>query len=128
MQTVTIGDVTIDAVIEREGPWRKPDGFFPDFDQAVWDHYLPKMESEVFDRELGLMLITYQTFLIRTPHHNILVDTCTGENKGHPAPLIFRARSVGKTNFCLSGYLSMIFTMSFVRICTLTIQAGIRVC
>ena len=103
MQTVTIGDVTIDAVIEREGPWRKPDGFFPDFDQAVWDHYLPKMESEVFDRELGLMLITYQTFLIRTPHHNILVDTCTGENKGHPAPFDFPGKERWKNELLSFG-------------------------
>jgi glyoxylase-like metal-dependent hydrolase (beta-lactamase superfamily II) len=89
MQTLTIGDVTIDAVIEREGPWRKPTDFFPDFNKDIWDHYLPQMEPEMFDQHLGLMLITYQTFLIRTPHHNILVDTCTGEDKNHPAPFDF---------------------------------------
>ena len=103
MQTVTIGDVTIDAVIEREGPWRKPDDFFPAFDQEVWDHYLPKMEPEVFDRHLGLMLITYQTFLIRTPHHNILVDTCTGENKGHPAPFDFPGKQRWKDELLSFG-------------------------
>jgi len=34
-------------------------------------------------------VITYQTFVVRTPHHTILVDTCTGEDKGHPPPFDF---------------------------------------
>ena len=36
-----------------------------------------------------MMVITYQTFVVRTPHHTILVDTCTGEDKGHPPPFDF---------------------------------------
>ena len=35
------------------------------------------------------MVITYQTYVVRTPHHTILVDTCTGEDKGYPAPMDF---------------------------------------
>ena len=35
------------------------------------------------------MVITYQTFVVRTPKHTILVDTCTGEDKGYPAPMDF---------------------------------------
>jgi len=29
MKQIRIGDVTIDAVIERDGPWRRPQGFLP---------------------------------------------------------------------------------------------------
>ena len=47
------------------------------------------MEPEVFDAALGMIVITYQTFVVRTPRHTILVDTCTGENKGHPPPFDF---------------------------------------
>ena len=86
MKQIRIGDVTIDAVIEREGPWRRPQDFFPAYDDAVFKHHLKTMEPEVFDAASGLMLITYQTFVVRTPHHTILVDTCTGENKDHPPP------------------------------------------
>ena len=84
MKQLRIGDITIDAVIEREGPWRRPQDFFPAYDEAVFQHHLLSMEPEVFDTALGLMVITYQTFVVRTPHHIILVDTCTGEDKGHP--------------------------------------------
>jgi glyoxylase-like metal-dependent hydrolase (beta-lactamase superfamily II) len=89
MRQVRIGDITIDAVIEREGPWRRPQDFFPAYDEAVFKHHLPSMEPEVFDAALGMIVITYQTFVVRTPRYTILVDTCTGEDKGHPPPFDF---------------------------------------
>jgi hypothetical protein len=76
MKQVRIGDITIDAVIEREGPWRRPQDFFPAYDEATFKRHLPTMEPEVFDAALGMMVITYQTFVVRTPRHTILVDTC----------------------------------------------------
>jgi glyoxylase-like metal-dependent hydrolase (beta-lactamase superfamily II) len=89
MKQIRIGDVTIDAVIEREGPWRRPRDFFPAYDEAVFRHHLPSMEREVWDEAQGKIVITYQTFVVRTQHHIILVDTCTGEDKGHPPPFDF---------------------------------------
>ena len=89
MKQLRIGDITIDAVIEREGPWRRPQDFFPAYDDAVFNHHLPSMEPEVFDARLGMMVITYQTFVVRTSRYIILVDTCTGEHKGHPPPFDF---------------------------------------
>ena len=89
MRQVRIGDITIDAVIEREGPWRRPQDFFPAYDEAIFKRHLPTMEPEVFDQALGMMVITYQTFVVRTPRYTILVDTCTGEDKGHPPPFDF---------------------------------------
>jgi glyoxylase-like metal-dependent hydrolase (beta-lactamase superfamily II) len=35
------------------------------------------------------MVITYQTFVVRTPRHLVLVDTCTGDDKGYAAPFDF---------------------------------------
>ena len=89
MRQVRIGDITIDAVIEREGPWRRPQDFFPAYEEAIFKRHLPAVEPEVFDQALGMMVITYQTFVVRTPHYTILVDTCTGEDKGHPPPFDF---------------------------------------
>jgi Metallo-beta-lactamase superfamily len=89
VQQIKIGDVTIDAVIEREGPWRRPQDFFPAYDDATFKRHLEVMEPEVFDPASGMMFITYQTFVVRTPRHTILVDTCTGEDKGHPPPFDF---------------------------------------
>jgi len=43
----------------------------------------------VFDQASGKMVITYQTFVVRTPKHTVLIDTCTGEDKGYPPPMDF---------------------------------------
>ena len=40
-------------VIEREGPWRRPQDFFPAYDDAVFNHHLAGIEHEVIDTALG---------------------------------------------------------------------------
>ena len=89
MQTLKIGDVTITSIIERDGPWRKPEDMFPSYDPAAGRRYLAEMDPVVFDPASGKMVITYQTFVVRTPKHTVLIDTCTGEDKGHPPPMDF---------------------------------------
>ena len=89
MRHLQIGDVTITSLIERDGPWRKPEAMFPAYDPAIAAEHFKTMEPEVFDHASGRMVITYQTFVVRTPKHTILVDTCTGEDKGFPAPMDF---------------------------------------
>ncbi len=89
MRQIRIGDVTIDSIVERDGPWRAPEAMFPDADAAVARRHLSEMEDFIFDPASGRMVITYQTFVVRTPRHTILVDTCTGEDKNYPAPMDF---------------------------------------
>ena len=40
-------------MIERESPWRRPQDFFPAYDDAVFRRHLPGMEPEVFDTALA---------------------------------------------------------------------------
>lgn len=103
MKQIRIGDVTIDAIIEREGPWRRPADFFPAYDEEVFRQHLATMEPEVFDASTGLMPFTYQTFVVRTPRHTILIDTCTGENKGHPPPFDFPGKDRWLREFLALG-------------------------
>ena len=62
---------------------------FLDYDEEIGRRHLAELDPEVFDAASGRMVITYQTFVVRTPDHTILVDTCTGEDKGYPAPMDF---------------------------------------
>ena len=90
MRKLTIGDVTITSIIERDGPWRAPEAMFPKAAAApdLLAERLKEVEPETYDAASGRMVITYQTYVVRTPHHTILVDTCTGEDKGWPAPIL----------------------------------------
>ena len=89
MRTLRIGDVTVTSIVERDGPWRRPEDMFPGYDPELGRRHLAEMDPVVFDPASGKMVITYQTFVVRTPKHTILVDTCTGEDKGYPAPWDF---------------------------------------
>jgi glyoxylase-like metal-dependent hydrolase (beta-lactamase superfamily II) len=89
MKTLTIGDVTITSIIERDGPWRAPQDMFPAYDAEKGKAHLASLPPEIYDPVTGKMVITYQTFVVRTPKRTILVDTCTGDDKGYPAPMDF---------------------------------------
>ena len=43
---------------------------FPAYDETVFQHHLKTMEPEVFDTASGLMVITYQTFVVRHRAHH----------------------------------------------------------
>ena len=89
MRGLAIGDVTVTSIVERDGPWRRPEDMFPDYDPELGKRHIAELEPGVFDQASGKMVITYQTFVVRTPRHTILVDTCTGEDKGYAAPMDF---------------------------------------
>ncbi len=102
MQTLKIGDVTITSIIERDGPWRKPEDMFPTYDPVQGKGFLADMDPVVFDPASGRMVITYQTFVVRTPKHTVLIDTCTGEDKGFPPPMDF-PKKPWLDNFAAAG-------------------------
>ncbi len=89
MKQLAIGEVSITSLIERDGPWRKPEDMFPAYDAEIGRRHLAELDPEVFDPASGKMVITYQTFVVRTPKHTILIDTCTGEDKGYGPPMDF---------------------------------------
>jgi len=89
MDRIQLGDVSIASIIERDGPWRRPEDMFPDFDPDIGGQHLAELGPLVYDAASNRLVITYQTFVVRTPRHTILVDTCTGEDKGYPAPMDF---------------------------------------
>jgi hypothetical protein len=58
MQTLKVGDVTITSIIERDGPWRKPEDMFPAYDPAIGRRHLAERDPVVFDPLSGRMDIT----------------------------------------------------------------------
>jgi glyoxylase-like metal-dependent hydrolase (beta-lactamase superfamily II) len=93
MRTIKFGDVTISDIIERDGPWRTIGAMFPTADVAHACALLKDMEPFIYDPASDRIVITYRSFVVGTPHHNILIDTCTGEHKNYPAPMDFPKQS-----------------------------------
>ena len=79
-----LGDVTISRIVELNTPDFEPFGFFPDTSQADWDPHLDWLKPKAMDPASGNLYFAMQSYVIRTKHHTILVDSCIGNHKERP--------------------------------------------
>jgi glyoxylase-like metal-dependent hydrolase (beta-lactamase superfamily II) len=79
-----IGDIRIDRVVEQEAPFFDPLQFFPKLTKEVLDENRAWLEPRFIDKATGKMVLCIQSYVVRTPHHNILIDTCCGNDKPRP--------------------------------------------
>jgi glyoxylase-like metal-dependent hydrolase (beta-lactamase superfamily II) len=80
----TVGDLTVHRIIEQETT------FLPAFD------LLPGLTPEVLSENRGWMkqakalddadtlILCFQSYIVKTPHHTILIDSCIGNDKPRP--------------------------------------------
>ena len=83
MKPRQLGDITINRILELEAPFARPLEFF---DEAVAEAVEPHrhwLEPKALDPETGKMILPVQSYLLRTRHHTILIDTCIGCRKSY---------------------------------------------
>ena len=75
------GDIRIDRIVELECPIRPILTFLPSLTpEQLAENRGWMREAGALDDQDGLVLC-FQSYVIRTPHHTILVDTCIGNDK-----------------------------------------------
>jgi glyoxylase-like metal-dependent hydrolase (beta-lactamase superfamily II) len=77
----TVGDLAIHRVIESEGPLFDPLTFFPNVTAEILKENQSWMQPRYIDPATGQLVLCIQSYIVRTPHHNILVDSCVGNHK-----------------------------------------------
>ena len=80
----TLNKFTLQSVIELENPFIDPLSFFPDATQDVLDAHLHWLTPRHLDPETGRLIFCFQSYIVRTPHHTILIDSCIGNDKDRP--------------------------------------------
>ena len=75
------GDVTVAPIVEMELPLLEAAAFFPDWNEDAIEPHREWMVPRHYDPASGKVVINIQSFLVRTPRHTILVDTCVGNRK-----------------------------------------------
>ncbi|MEZ5884052.1 MAG: MBL fold metallo-hydrolase [Paracoccaceae bacterium] len=60
------------------------DFFFKDTTPEDWAPHLDWLCPDALDRETWRLKMPMQSYVIQTPHHNIMVDTCVGAHKELP--------------------------------------------
>jgi glyoxylase-like metal-dependent hydrolase (beta-lactamase superfamily II) len=82
---IRLGEVTIHRVVEQELPFVAPLDFFPTLTPALLEENLSWMQPDYIDAATGKLILCVQSYLVRTPHQNILIDACVGNHKTRPA-------------------------------------------
>jgi glyoxylase-like metal-dependent hydrolase (beta-lactamase superfamily II) len=79
--TFTVGDLIVHRVIESEGPLFDPLTFFPTLTQEVLNDNLAWLRPVFIDPVSGQLMLCIQSYVVRTQHHTILIDSCVGNHK-----------------------------------------------
>lgn len=83
----------MDRIAEFEGPMMDPFEFFTEYDPQVVENNGDWL-GPIIDRASGRLIMSIHSFVLRTEHHTILVDTCVGNGKERPGrPAAHRART-----------------------------------
>ena len=80
----TVGDLTIHRIIEQETPFLPALDMLPGLTPELLAENTPWMrEASAIDAE-GVLILCFQSYIVKTPHHTILVDSCIGNDKPRP--------------------------------------------
>jgi len=58
--------------------------FFPETTEADWAPHRDWLSPDALNAATGALLFPVQSYVVRTSHHTILVDTCVGNDKPRP--------------------------------------------
>ena len=86
MKPLSIGAFSVHSVLEDEYPTLTPDVMFPASTPEAMASHMDWMVPTHFDVASGKIIAAFQSYVVQTPHHTILIDTCVGEDKERANP------------------------------------------
>jgi len=92
MSRWTFGDIRVERVLEFEKPLGDPSWLYPASTPERVAAQRPWLAPRHLDPQSGLLIMAFHSFVIRTKHHVVVVDTCSAPGS-RPATSIPRAGS-----------------------------------
>ena len=77
------GDLTVHRIVELTGPTIGLRQMLPELSEEMLAEHRGWLAPHALDADDQAIMI-FQTFVVRTPHHNILIDSCLGNDKTLP--------------------------------------------
>jgi glyoxylase-like metal-dependent hydrolase (beta-lactamase superfamily II) len=103
--TWTIGNVTVTRIEEQLGfASRPPEQYLDGFDREMLAQHLDWLVPHHYSPDHDRLITSIHSWLIRTEHHTILLDSCAGNHKNRPGfsrfhqldtPFLQRLRAAG---------------------------------
>ena len=84
MSTWHIGEVRVDRVLEFEGTLLPATTLYPAATEAAVNAHRSWLEPNLIEPGGDRLIMSFHSYLVRTRHHTILVDTCGGNDKERP--------------------------------------------
>ena len=81
MAKFNVGDIQIQRIVEMVVPYDTIDRFFPRTPVEDIESCRDWLEPQALCPDSRRLIITVQSYLVRTPFHTVLIDTCVGCNK-----------------------------------------------
>ncbi|MCK1384042.1 MBL fold metallo-hydrolase [Bradyrhizobium sp. 21] len=82
----SVGDLTIHRIIEQETTFLPALELLPGLTPEVLAENRSWMRQAKALDEQDTLILCFQSYVIKTPRHNILVDSCIGNDKPRPRP------------------------------------------
>ncbi|TCG07881.1 MBL fold metallo-hydrolase [Paraburkholderia steynii] len=91
--TFRIGDSFVHRIVELDAPSSPVLEFLPALTPEQFAESRAWLKSQRALDDEDRVLICYQSYVVRTPQHNVLVDTCLGNHKDRPHRPLWHQRS-----------------------------------
>jgi glyoxylase-like metal-dependent hydrolase (beta-lactamase superfamily II) len=78
-----LGDITINRILEWEAPFMTLAEFFDEALPEAIESHRHWLEPRALDPGTGKIILPVQSYLLRSRHHSILIDTCIGCRKSY---------------------------------------------
>jgi glyoxylase-like metal-dependent hydrolase (beta-lactamase superfamily II) len=79
-----VGEVEILRVEESLGPGFQPNVLLPDWNAKDIAPHLPWLAPTYYDPQADRIVSSIHSWVLKTRHHTILIDTCVGNHKERP--------------------------------------------
>lgn len=80
MKPQMFGDIKIEKIIDMIEPFPAARAY-PKEDLAPAEQYRDWLEPHFYDFQAQAIILSFHSYIIRTPFHTILIDTCIGNHK-----------------------------------------------
>jgi glyoxylase-like metal-dependent hydrolase (beta-lactamase superfamily II) len=84
-KVIALKDITIHPVVEQQAPFFDAFEFFPTLTKELLEENRSWLQPAFIDPASGKVVLCVQGFVIKSAHHNILIDSCVGNDKPRPA-------------------------------------------
>jgi glyoxylase-like metal-dependent hydrolase (beta-lactamase superfamily II) len=79
-----LGDITLHRIIEDQSALMPIRDFLPNLSEEVLAQNRDALQKAGALDRLDQIILCFQSYVVKTPHHTILVDSCIGNHKNRP--------------------------------------------